>query len=202
MIPAHWDLNWRDNYYFDEVEHIYYYKDKPMANVSTILAETLFKGKYAGIPKPIMDRAADFGTNVHDAIENEFPFGLNTLEYQVYNNWLGLKEKHFIIELEKEQPIFHQDFEYMGRFDLVALVMGDKSLCDYKTTYELDLEYISWQLSLYYWAKRDFTITKLYAIWLPKRQKGDVVEVELKSEAQVKWLLEKYHKEKENERIN
>ena len=38
MIPAHWDLNWRDNYYFDEVEHIYYYKDKPMANVSTILA--------------------------------------------------------------------------------------------------------------------------------------------------------------------
>lgn len=193
-----WDKDWLLNSRFDSEEHVYYYKDKPIANVSTILAETLFKGKYDGIPKDILNNAADFGTNIHNAIENEFPFALNTLEYKVYSNWLELKEKHFIIELEKEQMIFHQDLLYMGRFDVVALVMGEKSLCDYKTTYNLDIEYISWQLSLYYWAKRDFSITKLYVIWLPKRKKGEIIEIPLKTEEECKWLLEKYYKEKED----
>lgn len=180
---------------FDDATHTYYYNGEVIANVSTILAETIFKDKYKNVPEHVLNNAASFGTNIHNAIEHMFPYGLDDVEYKKYQEYLSYVEQYFIITLEQEQIVHNKELNYVGRFDLVALIMGEKALCDVKTTYELDIEYLSWQLSMYYYGKRDFSIKKLYALWLPKRRKGGVVEIPFKTEQEVKWLVEKYYKE-------
>lgn len=189
------------DYIFDEKEHIYrdVITNEIIPNVSTILTETIFREKYAGVSNSVLKNAADFGKRVHAAIEYDNPFMLESdLEHKKYNEWLEIQKEKFIITQEKEQVVRNYKHNYIGTFDMVALVMGVKSLGDVKTTYELDIEYISWQLSLYYWAKRDFSIKGLFAIWLPKRRKGGIVSIPLKSEEEIESLIMKY-KEKENE---
>lgn len=62
---------------------------------------------------------------------------------------------------------------------MIANVKGYLSLCDIKTTAELDEEYLSWQLS-YYELAMGKTFEKLYAIWLPKKGIGQIVEIKRK----------------------
>ena len=69
--------------------------------------------------------------------------------------------------------------KYAGRFDMIANIKGELSLCDIKTTAELDEEYLSYRLS-YYELAMGKTFEKLYAIWLPKKDIGQVVEIKRK----------------------
>ena len=75
-----------------------------------------------------------------------------------------------------------------------ANVNGEYSLIDIKTTAELDLEYLSWQISLYDYPnmKRH---DKLYALWLPKRDLGKLVEIPRKSNKEIEELLERFKNE-------
>lgn len=179
---------------FDETTHTYYYNDKVVPNVSTILSKTIFKSKYAGVEKHVLNAKAKWGSEVHSAIENNFYYGLDDLQYQKIMEYEEIKEDNFIIIESQEEQVFNKDLYYCGTYDMVALVLGVKSMLDIKTTYELDMEYLSWQLSMYYYAKKDFDIEKLYVIWLPKRKKGTLVEVKLKECHQIEWLMNEYKK--------
>lgn len=92
--------------------------------------------------------------------------------------YLKLKNRYNIDVLEQEMMIQFEK-KYAGRFDMIAKVKGYLSLCDIKTTAELDEEYLSWQLS-YYELAMGKTFEKLYAIWLPKKGIGQVVEIKRK----------------------
>lgn len=62
---------------------------------------------------------------------------------------------------------------------MIASIKERICLCDIKTTAELDKEYLSWQLSYYEMAMgKEFE--RLYAIWLPKKGLGELVEIERK----------------------
>jgi hypothetical protein len=72
---------------------------------------------------------------------------------------------------------------YIGRYDLSLKNGHGEELCDIKCTYNLDLNYLSWQLNLYRMAKEQMykkQIKGLKAFWLPKRQKGKMREVAMK----------------------
>ena len=92
--------------------------------------------------------------------------------------YLKLKNRYNIDVLEQEMMIQFEK-KYAGRFDMIANVKGYLSLCDIKTTAELDEEYLSWQLS-YYELAMGKTFEKLYAIWLPKKGIGQIVEIKRK----------------------
>ena len=73
---------------------------------------------------------------------------------------------------------------------MIANIGTDYCLCDIKTTASLDKEYLSWQLSLYAYAYgKEFD--KLYAIWLPKKDLGKLVEIERRSKEEIEKLLKK-----------
>ena len=74
---------------------------------------------------------------------------------------------------------------------MIARIGEDLCLCDIKTTAELDLEYLSWQLSFYELATGK-TFDKLYAIWLPKKELGELVEIERKPRKELLRKLEEY----------
>jgi len=159
-------------------------------SVSTILRETIFTDKYKAVPDFILKRAAEFGTAVHDAIEHDDNLLLTEEQDRVYQEWKRLQKEEDIVPLEQEQ-IVHFEKEYAGTFDMIANIKGEKCLVDIKTTYNLDLEYLSWQLSMYALAYGHEG--KLYAVWLPKKGNGQLVEIEPTPNEQIYELLEAYH---------
>ena len=177
--------------YFDDV-HKYLVNGVIVPSVTEIL-EKIFPNKYKNVPRETLMRKANYGTIIHNYIE-QYEKGLITQELNYiqeasFRQYLKLKDKYSINVLEQEKIVNYKDV-YAGRFDMIANIGTDYCLCDIKTTAELDKEYLSWQLSLYEYASgKDFD--KLYAIWLPKKDLGKLVEIERKTEEEIKELLKK-----------
>lgn len=163
--------------YLDE-EHIYLINGVITKSVTQLL-QKIFPDKYKNINPKVLNAKAKYGTEVHKYIE-EYENGLitqkiNYIQEASFKQYLKLKDKYNIKILEQETMVNYKNI-YAGRFDMIAEVETNKCLCDIKTTAKLDKEYISWQLSLYELAygKR---FDKLYAIWLPKKDLGQLVEI-------------------------
>ena len=177
--------------YLDE-EHIYLCNGVIVPSVSEVL-HLIFPDKYKNVDKKILNAKAKYGTQLHNYIE-QYENGLITQELNYiqeasFRQYLKLKDKYVIEVLEQEQIVNYKDI-YAGRFDMTANVVTDYCLCDIKTTAELDKEYLSWQLSLYEYASGK-KFDKLYAIWLPKKDLGKLVEIERKSKEEIEKLLKK-----------
>lgn len=183
---------------FIEESHTYVKDGVILPSVSDILA-FIFPDKYEGVPRAVLDKKADFGTTVHSAVEAYESFGwlplpeMNFIEEEALNQYIKLKEKYRIEVMSQEVMVSFLNI-YAGRYDMTANINGYNSLADIKTTATLDEEYLSWQLSFYELATGQ-TFEKLYAIWLPKKGLGKLVEIQ-RIERQV--LLDKL---REYERI-
>ena len=91
------------------------------------------------------------------------------VKYQDYFQKFG--ERIDFTGLEKEIEVFNDEHVYSGEIDVVCIVDGIKSLCDYKTG--------SWkweQLVAYWKAKNDKTIKQL-AVFDLKKQKLETLKV-------------------------
>lgn len=182
---------------FIEEEHLYLYDGIIIPSVSEIL-HFIFPNKYANVDKEVLNKKAEYGSTVHLAIEcleedKELPKLDKNQEFSI-RQWQYLKEKNNINVIIQEQMIHYLD-EYAGRFDMVANIDGYLCLCDIKTTATLDKEYLSWQLSFYELANESMYHTrfdKLYAIWLPKRNCGQLIEIERKSKNELLDVLKKF----------
>lgn len=180
---------------FIEQDHIYLKDGIITPSVSEIL-HFIFPYKYSGIPDLILERKAKYGSKIHEAIEVMEKTGeiikLDTYQELSLQQYIKLKQKHSIEVIEQEQMISYE-YDYCGRFDMIAKIGEDTCLCDIKTTAELDLEYLSWQLSFYELAYgKEFD--KLYAIWLPKKELGQLVEVERKPKEELTNKLKEFKK--------
>lgn len=172
---------------FIEESHTYLIDGVITPSVSEIL-HFIFPDKYKNVNQKVLNQKAEYGSKVHEAIEcleqNKDLPKLDINQEFSLGQYKRLKEKNNINVLMQEQIINYQT-EYAGRFDMVAMVNGKLSLCDIKTTAQLDKEYLSWQLSFYELANMSMYHTeqfeKLYAIWLPKKGYGELIEIERKS---------------------
>lgn len=179
---------------FLDEPHIYLVDGIITPSVSEIL-HFIFPDKYKGVDKRILNRKAEYGTTIHESIEMyeaniqtmqlEDAFNvviqakdLNYIQEASLRQYVKLKREKKLMVLEQEKMIQYQR-KYAGRFDMIADVNGALSLCDIKTTAQLDEEYLSWQLS-YYELAMGKNFDKLYAIWLPKKGLGVLKEVERK----------------------
>ena len=168
---------------FIENGHIYLVDGVITPSVSDIL-NFIFPNKYSNVPRQILNSKAEYGSRVHEAIEHlekgETLPHLNYLQEVSIEQWEKLKSENKIEVIEQEKMVNYKNY-YCGRFDMIANVNGAYSLCDIKTTAKLDKESLSWQLSLYALAhnpdKYETEFDKFYAIWLPKRNLGQLVEV-------------------------
>lgn len=176
--------------YFDDI-HRYLVNGVIVPSVSEILSK-IFPDKYKNVPIETLQKKATYGTIIHNYIE-QYEKGVITIKLDYiqeasFNQYLRLKDKYNIKVLEQEKIVNYKDI-YAGRFDMLADIDGNTCLCDIKTTASLDKEYLSWQLSLYEYAygKR---FDKLYAIWLPKKDLGRLVEIKRINKKEIKKVLE------------
>ena len=179
---------------FIDKPHIYLVNGIITPSVSEIL-HFIFPDKYKGVNKTILNKKAEYGTTIHESIEMyeaniktmsiEEAFNvtiqakeLSYIQEASFRQYLKLKNRYEIDVIEQETMVQFES-KYAGRFDMIAKIKGSLYLCDIKTTAELDEEYLSWQLS-YYEMAMGKKFDKLYAIWLPKKDLGQVVEIKRK----------------------
>jgi len=197
---------------FLEKPHIYLVDGVITPSVSEIL-HFIFPDKYKGVDKRILNRKAEYGTKIHEAVEMfeinlktmtlEEAFDvtiqakeLNYIQEASLRQYVKIKRENIIAVLEQEKMIQFER-KYAGRFDMIASIRGEVCLCDIKTTAELDKEYLSWQLS-YYEMAMGKRFEGLYAIWLPKKGLGQVEKIERKPRELLIEKLNEFLEEYEN----
>lgn len=126
---------------------------------------------------------------MHKAIETHDISDLEDKHIHCVIEYVKLIKREEIEELQHE-VLLHYGYQYAGTTDLIARYKGEEILADFKTTLKLDLEYISWQLSMY--ARALGFKGKLYAIWLPKKGEAQLIEVERKTDEQIDEVLRLY----------
>lgn len=144
-----WEINGGVLEYIDET-HTYLYDGIVLPSITQLL-KCKFGGKYDGIPKATLDRAAELGTAVHKAIEDYERQGIET-DLPELRNWKFLKKAHGFDCLDNEVPVvLFKDGEAVacGRLDLVLFEKGDLGLGDIKRTSTLDKKYLTYQLNCY-----------------------------------------------------
>lgn len=194
---------------FIEKDHIYLLNDTYVIPSVTQILSFIFPDKYKGIPEHILKSKSQYGTKIHEAIElyeinrkvmthdEAYTIAIMDLDYiqeASFNQYLKLKKEHNIEIIDQEKIIHYKDI-YCGRYDISGYVNEKYSLIDIKTTAELDLEYLSWQLSLYDYPNKK-RHDKLMALWLPKRDLGKLVEIPRKSDKEIEELLKRIINEK------
>ena len=144
-----WEIKGGVLEYIDET-HTYLYDGIVLPSITQLL-KVKFGGKYDGIPKATLDRAAEMGTAVHKAIEDYERQGIET-DLSELRNWKFLKKVYNFDCLDNEVPVvlFHDgEAVACGRLDLVLVEKDCIGLGDIKRTSALDKKYITYQLNCY-----------------------------------------------------
>ena len=172
---------------FEEKTHTYRNDGVAIPSVSEILGAVL-GSHYEDIPEIILEIAAKKGTLVHEEVQGYEALGLEgfTDELEQYKI---LKEKYNINVKKMEEIVFSENniVPFAGRYDM--LLKGN-IIADIKTTYNLDIERTTWQLSLYAYAL-GLKSKKGFIVWL-RPEKAEFKEVELYSKEEVEDLLLKF----------
>lgn len=136
---------------FIEDEHLYVADGIIVPSVSEILSAR-FGHKYDSVPKDVLARAAQRGTEIHAGIEAYVKSdGKDGRGIREVRDFRFLSKMYGFKPVKSEVPvILWKDGEpaAAGRLDLVLDYYG-LCLADIKTTATLDKEYLAYQLNLY-----------------------------------------------------
>lgn len=171
---------------FDEEKHTYTLGDKKLKGITWIISKYIKPDKYINIPQDVLDKAIERGHTVHKEIEmyvNGFPF--SEVSNETSNFYKIAKDIKFI---ESEYCVT-DEVNFASNIDIID---SNYNLYDIKTTYSLDKESLSWQLSIYAYLFELQTGEKagsLYGIWL-HGDTAKIVDVERIDNEHIKTLLD------------
>jgi hypothetical protein len=184
--------------YIDET-HTYLYDGIILPSITQLL-KVKFGSKYNNIPKKILERAAEQGTAVHQAIEDYEQQNIET-DLPELHGYKSLKEEYKFECVGNEVPVvlFRNDEAVAcGRLDLVLREGEEIGLGDIKRTSTLDKNYLAYQLNLYRIAYQQCygtEISFLRGLHL-REEKRKYVSLPI-DENLVSEILEQYETEKE-----
>ncbi len=121
---------------FDEGPHLYRLDGETIPSVSQIITP-LNQAKYEGISRKVLDKAADRGTAVHNAIENWLKFDIVDIPSEhmgymdAFRDWWDTTKP---VVVGSEVKVYHKLQKYAGTVDLLCYIGDDLVLIDYKTT--------------------------------------------------------------------
>ena len=163
------------NLEFKEDTHQYFYNGLEIPSVTQIISASNVNA-LDNIPTSILDNASERGTAVHQAIEfyNKYNFANISDEYrgyfEAYKHWRK-QNTEYEVKIESELQVYHKIFNYAGTVDMLITNTANKHiLVDIKTTNELNMKYVSLQLSAYKEAlfSEGIEVEGMYVLWLKK----------------------------------
>lgn len=179
---------------YDPVSHIYTLNGKTLSGITGVIKDKLFPDCYRNVPDDVLNKAAERGHRIHSAIELYDTCEISTNDCEELNGYLQEFEIHpFLRNHLESEYVVSDNKQYASAIDKVYDDgMGGVILADVKTTYKLDTDYVSWQLSVYAYffsmLNPDIPVSGAYAIWL-RGDKHKVVKVKLRPVAEVRQLL-------------
>lgn len=136
---------------FEDATHTYRLNGVAVPSVTTIM-KPLSQMHYGGIDESVLDRAAQRGTEVHNAIENFVKFGVEDIQpayapyFQAFLAWM----KDFDVKpVSSETRLYHRLLRYAGTADMGCLERGVRTLVDFKTTASFSAMLCGVQLEAY-----------------------------------------------------
>ena len=166
------------------IENGHYYINSKGIIIPSVsdLVEFHFQETYKNVPKGILEKAAQYGTLLHELLEKYDNGDLDVSNIQFskidpnikasLKQYVELKKK-FMIYPKSQEVIIDYKERYAGRYDKLDF---QNILWDVKSTSKKYEEKWACQLGYYYNAL-EIEKEVAYVIWLPKKQKGEVVMV-------------------------
>ena len=136
--------------YIDD-EHMYIVDGVIVPSITQIV-RAKEPDKYGAVSPAVLQRAADRGTEVHEAVEAYATQGTESDLPEVRGFRFLQKHYKFAVEAVEVPVILHRDGKPVaaGRLDLqLRNPSGDLGLADIKRTSGLDKNYLAYQLNLY-----------------------------------------------------
>lgn len=174
----------------------YFIGKKRYSGITRMISKKLFPEMYQGVPQHILDSAAKRGTTIHKEIEHyiktgEFGF---TEELELFINTFEVKGDYY-------SEFMVNDNNFATSLDLVEVVDNEITIYDIKTTYKLEYDYLSWQLSIGAYLFEKTTkekVENLKCIWI-KHGKCEIIEIPRKTNEEVEELMRCFLEEEEYE---
>ena len=173
--------------HFDEGKHLYTLDQNgvtfELPSVTQIL-RFISREIYGDVPQSVLDKAADKGTRVHEAIEAYDNYGWkecepDTLPYILaYEKWV---QDHNFQTVANEYPIYHRTRLYAGRIDRIFMDEGKLSLLDIKTSETILEPLVAGQLYGYSEASKSHGINVVnhYILHLKPDASYDFIKVDI-----------------------
>ena len=173
---------------FDEVEHRYYDGDKELISVTTLLRKHGLAPDYSAAPVEILNRKAERGTLIHQEIEDYIKLGVVGFTTELENFINYIKENN--IEIIASEEIVYNDI-VAGKYDLLCKRGDDIIRVDYKTTYRVHKQDVSWQLSCYDELDSKYKANKLEVWHFDSDGKMTIVPIDFVNNDIVKELFDR-----------
>ena len=179
---------------FDQEAHTYTNTEtgEQYEGITSTLVHRTNPDKYAGIPKAVLMKAAERGSNIHEDIELAETIGTepSTPEGRAY---IRMKEQYGMSFLESEHTVSDMK-HYATNIDAIYEVEENVvDIADFKTTYKFDKDSTSWQLSIcaYFLEMNNphVRVRNLYGIWL-RDDMARLIPLERHSKSEVEALIE------------
>lgn len=167
---------------FVESTHTYTLYGQKIPSVTQLMAP-LTAAAYNGIDTEVLNRAADKGTEVHEAAENYANFGIEDISPEHRGYFDGFREwfdevKPVVVSTEFQT--YHKYLIYGGTVDLLAYIDDMLYVIDYKTTYRVEKMLTRVQLEAYKQAllSHGIPVTRKAVLHLQKTGRAKLLEYE------------------------
>ena len=180
---------------FDERNHEYTLDGKKLISVTQLMRKHNLAPSYDGIDQRVLEKKAEYGSFIHEEIDKwikhkELGFSVECQEFIDY-------EKTHNMEIVANEYQVHNDI-VAGTLDLMYVENGTPIIADFKTTYKIHKESVSWQLSIYLYlylldqnnALIQYESFKGQCFHFGKDKKLKVINIPLKAKALVEDLID------------
>ena len=165
---------------FDKDGHSYHITDGDKSGELqgvTPIIKWLFPDTYKGIPKSILDQAAEYGSVMHEKCQLADTMGI--VDDDIIRGYQELMEQKGLKALTHEYLVSNERTVASS----IDMLTTDLDICDYKTTSKVHLPHVTLQTSIYAWLferqNDGMQVRNLYCIWLPKPQYGEPEIIQL-----------------------
>lgn len=172
--------------FFSEIVHCYLNdKGEELIGVTSLMKKHGLGADYSGIPQDVLERAAERGSRVHRLLE-DYDNGKPVEDCPILQSYKGLN-----LQVSASEYLISDNKTVASSIDKV---LEDCSLVDIKTTSELHIKALEWQLSIYAYLferqNKGLKVPHLYALHIRDARCRPLREINRLPDEEVMRLIE------------